>query len=97
MYVKGNTQKENDRWIFESYVGGIGWSFSRLNETYDAHTLDWCLEQWQRFKKGEMADEPLGPLSGNFGIDNDGRLFTEVHRYRLRNIETEDIIMCAIL
>jgi hypothetical protein len=74
-------------WVIESYVGNVGWSLSRLNDDAEAHTLDWCMDQWNRFKRGDFWDAPFEP-SG---------LLTEPYRYRLRNVRTEDTIMCAIL
>jgi hypothetical protein len=74
-------ESEPTEWVIESYVGQIGWSLSRLNSGNDAHTLDWCMHQWNGYKTGE-------------GV---GEMLTDPYRYRLRNIRSDDIIMCAIL
>jgi len=68
-------------WVIESYVGQLGWSTSRLNKDAFTHTLDWCLSEWQLFRGGLTDD----------------KLATEKHLYRLRNVKTDDVIMCAIL
>jgi hypothetical protein len=78
------SEKVSDpEWVIESFVPGIGWSLSRLNDGNDAHSLDWCMDQWNRFKSGEMLLRP--------------GFLTDPYRYRLRNVGTEDILMCAIL
>lgn len=73
-------------WVIESFAAG-GWSLSRLNESAEAHTLDWCMGQWNAAKRGAFADAPMEPTG----------LLTAPYRYRLRNVRTEDTIMCAIL
>lgn len=73
---------EKAEWVIESFVGNVGWSVSRLNDSTHTHTLDWCMEVWNEFKRDNYK----------FGL-----LLTEPHRYRLRNVITEDIILCAIL
>lgn len=67
-------------WVIESY-SRVGWATSRLNRNAFTHSLEWCIEEWKRFKAGIAGD----------------KLATEKHLYRLRNVKTEDILMCAIL
>jgi hypothetical protein len=104
---------EVTEWVIEAYVANLGWLISRLNSrtsaggvgaarptgaalrTGEAHTLDWCMTQWKTFKlRLTFGTAPWPPGTGAVG---DPGLFTAPYRYRLRNVRTEDIIMCAIL
>ena len=80
-------RSSDDAWMIESYVGGTGWSMSRLNDTDQTHTLEWCLDRWRKFRNPPRDESDYDDL----------KYTTEPHRYRLRNIITQDIIMCGIL